>query len=252
MTRISERDLILPALFVIKVYGEVNTSVLISELIDIFKPTGEDAEILKDRTDTKFSQIARNLVSHHKIDQEGLGYTEFSDRIHKITKTGLEYLEENIEAVEYLIENGFEYGDMVRGANYIDKGKSDKKGIETFDENIVITEGIKTTRKATNYTRSNRLRNAAIHHYQNREGRILCSVCGFDFRNIYGELGEGFIEIHHIKPIIKYSDEEYDKFLPDALKNLRPLCSNCHRMVHRDKSAAISIDELKRLLEKGK
>ena len=32
-------------------------------------------------------------------------------------------------------------------------------------------------------------------------GKLACEVCNFDFKYMYGELGEGFIECHHIKPI---------------------------------------------------
>lgn len=60
MARISEKDLVLPALYVIKNHDKATTSVLIKELTEAFKPTGEDAEILAGRTDTKFSQKVRN------------------------------------------------------------------------------------------------------------------------------------------------------------------------------------------------
>ncbi len=61
--RIEEKQLILPALYIIWRDGPVSTSKLIEELTAVFHPTGEDAEILAGRNDTKFSQKVRNLKS---------------------------------------------------------------------------------------------------------------------------------------------------------------------------------------------
>lgn len=33
-----------------------------------------------------------------------------------------------------------------------------------------------------------------------------CVICGFDFERVYGELGKGFIEIHHTKPLSGIED----------------------------------------------
>lgn len=34
-----------------------------------------------------------------------------------------------------------------------------------------------------------------------KNGRLYCELCGFDFEKVYGELGRGFIEGHHINPV---------------------------------------------------
>ena len=57
-----------------------------------------------------------------------------------------------------------------------------------------------------------------------------CKVCGFDFALFYGTLGEGFIEVHHRTPV-SHMGEGY---VLDPLRDLVPLCSNCHQMVHRE------------------
>ena len=64
--RIEEKMLILPALYIVKRNGKATTSDLIAELTYVFNPSGEDAEILVGRNDTKFSQKVRNLVSHRE------------------------------------------------------------------------------------------------------------------------------------------------------------------------------------------
>ena len=58
------------------------------------------------------------------------------------------------------------------------------------------------------------------------------------------EIGKGFIEIHHTKPIFKYLDEDIENTLEQAVKNLAPVCSNCHRMIHRNWSKPLEIQQL--------
>lgn len=69
-SRIREGDLVIPALrqAASRPNGFVTTSDLIAELTELFQPTGEDAEILAGRTDSRFTQKVRNLVSHKKND----------------------------------------------------------------------------------------------------------------------------------------------------------------------------------------
>lgn len=64
--RTSEVELLKPALAYMATQpdGFARTSDLIDHLTRMFKPSGEDAEILEGRSDTKFSQKVRNLVSH--------------------------------------------------------------------------------------------------------------------------------------------------------------------------------------------
>lgn len=68
----------------------------------------------------------------------------------------------------------------------------------------------------------------------------VCAVCGMDFGKTYGEMGEGFIHIHHTTPISSIG-KGYEV---DYEKDLVPVCPNCHAMLHR-KDPPYSIDELK-------
>lgn len=90
--RISERDVLGPALDFLNDApdGFMTTSDLIAALEQQFQPEGEDAEILKDRSDTRFSQIIRNIVSHRKSATNliGAGYATY-DR----TRRGLRITE---------------------------------------------------------------------------------------------------------------------------------------------------------------
>jgi 5-methylcytosine-specific restriction protein A len=60
-------------------------------------------------------------------------------------------------------------------------------------------------------------------------GALPCEVCGFDFARTYGELGDRFIEAHHILPLAVAGKAT------TRLADLALVCSNCHRMLHRAK-----------------
>ena len=72
-----------------------------------------------------------------------------------------------------------------------------------------------------------------------------CVVCGFDFGVVYGELGKGFIHVHHLTKVASIG-QEYEL---NPEEDLRPVCPNCHSMLHRKKDV-ISIEELRSTLQK--
>lgn len=72
----------------------------------------------------------------------------------------------------------------------------------------------------------------------------VCVACGFDFSIVYGVLGEGFIHVHHLKPI--HTIGEAYVLMPE--EDLRPVCPNCHAMLHRKKDV-LSIEDLQSILK---
>lgn len=58
--------------------------------------------------------------------------------------------------------------------------------------------------------------------------KLVCEVCDFDFNKVYGEIGKGFIECHHIQPLSTYTTAQ-----KTTVDDLALVCSNCHRMLHR-------------------
>jgi 5-methylcytosine-specific restriction protein A len=73
---------------------------------------------------------------------------------------------------------------------------------------------------------------------------IRCKACDFDFAVAYGEIGEGFIEVHHIEPVSGIAHGT----IVDPARDLVPVCPNCHAMLHRRKPP-YSIDELRSILQ---
>lgn len=81
--------------------------------------------------------------------------------------------------------------------------------------------------------------------------KTTCQCCGFNFTERYGEIGEDFIEVHHLKPIS--SLESGSDVYYDVEKDFAVLCANCHRMIHRmirdKKGDIVTIDELRERLQ---
>ena len=74
-------------------------------------------------------------------------------------------------------------------------------------------------------------------------GDIKCSVCNFSFFDKYGIYGQDFIEAHHNTPISELTKETVMK-----ISDLSPVCSNCHRIIHR-KRPFLSIAQLREIVQ---
>jgi len=123
-------------------------------------------------------------------------------------------------------------------AEYNDK----PQGVSEPGTTAPQTEGKERTRIQTYYERKRELRAQAIKIHGTK-----CVVCGFDFGETYGPVGEGYIEIHHIVPHAAIKKEHG----VDPQKDLVPVCSNCHRMIHRSKEMWLSIEDLKKKIHEN-
>jgi len=74
-------------------------------------------------------------------------------------------------------------------------------------------------------------------------GQLACEVCKFDYQLVFGAHGYGFAECHHDRPLSKMVPGEKTK-----LSELRIVCANCHRMLHRGKQWPTLIELRKMLL----
>lgn len=225
--------------------GSITTTELIQKLRSIMKPSGEDLEILSERTDDKFSQKVRNLRAHSTFER--FGYAEYRGPARtgyvEITEKGKKHLTRNQNFLNYLLINDFTYQDLTANLKKIE-AKKDKRRIETFDENVIIQEGLKSITEETVYQRSKQLRDYAIAYYT-KHGGIDCNCCTFNFTDFYGkEIGKEFIEAHHIRPIFQYENENLIITIKKAVTNIMPVCSNCHRMIHRNWKKPLEIKVL--------
>ncbi len=72
-----------------------------------------------------------------------------------------------------------------------------------------------------------------------------CSVCDMEFGRTYGKLGNGFIHVHHHTPVSSRSKQ----YRVNPLKDLIPVCPNCHAMLHKGENPP-SVDQLRRILKR--
>ena len=113
---------------------------------------------------------------------------------------------------------------------------------DEIEKTWLIIEGAKQSVVVNRYERDPFARRACIEHWS-----PVCAVCGFDFKLFYGNIGDGFIHVHHLTPISSIKSE----YELDPVKDLRPVCPNCHAMLHK-KMPPFSIDEMKGLLSQRK
>lgn len=110
---------------------------------------------------------------------------------------------------------------------------------DEVDSEIEFSEG-KTKKVLVNsYERNTEAREKCIEHFGTN-----CQVCNFNFQEKFGDLGKNFIHVHH-KTEISTIGKEY---IVNPIKDLIPVCPNCHSMLHKRKPA-FSIEELKKIMQ---
>lgn len=126
---------------------------------------------------------------------------------------------------------------------YLARSQSILQPSELIPEELTNTEkvfeGAKKTITVNVYERDPRARQACISYWGHS-----CVICGFDFFAVYGQLGDGFIHVHHLTPIASIGTQ----YELDPVADLRPVCPNCHAMLHRTVPTK-EIDEIKAILK---
>jgi len=122
--------------------------------------------------------------------------------------------------------------------------KEDENAEDAIDSDLeeldsLEIEGDDISNTGTRRTRSQKARKVCIRHHGS-----ICVVCDFDFEKRYGKIGEGFIHVHHLEDVASKDG----KYAVNPKKDLRPVCPNCHAMLHKRKPA-MDIDELRNMLK---
>lgn len=99
-------------------------------------------------------------------------------------------------------------------------------------------EGAKTKVFVNKFERNQKARKLCLEHYGYN-----CQTCHFNFEKMYGEIGKDSIHVHHIIPISKIRKN----YQVDPIKDLIPVCPNCHLILH--KKNAPTVDQLKTKLK---
>lgn len=127
--------------------------------------------------------------------------------------------------------------------NYIDKHFNDyyAKGMfNDVDNEEKYHEGHIINTKVNRYERSSIARMKCIEYHGSK-----CAICDMDFGKRYGSVGEGFIHVHHLKPLHSIGQDCFVDYKNDLI----PVCPNCHAMIHRiENGESMSLQELKDIL----
>jgi hypothetical protein len=110
--------------------------------------------------------------------------------------------------------------------------------VEELPSEIEYVEGTARPVLMNAYERNRRAREKCLRHY----GRN-CAACGFNFEARYGGSAAGYIQVHHLVPIAKIGKE----YRLNPITDLRPVCPNCHAVIHRHEPP-FSIEDVKQML----
>lgn len=108
---------------------------------------------------------------------------------------------------------------------------------EVKDYNSLF-EGQKQKVYVNAFERNPKARKQCIEHYG-----ATCSICEFDFENTFGDIGKGFIHVHHLIPLSNLNR----KYEVDPIQDLLPVCPNCHAMLHTE-NPPLKPEELKEIV----
>jgi 5-methylcytosine-specific restriction protein A len=111
----------------------------------------------------------------------------------------------------------------------------DYKLAQEIDQNEMFVEGALSSITVNSFERDPVARSKCLefHGYK-------CTVCDFDFEKFYGYLGKNYIQVHHITPL----SEIRKNHEVNPVKDMVPVCPNCHAIIHRQKPA-LKINTLK-------
>ncbi|MCB0539633.1 MAG: HNH endonuclease [Chitinophagales bacterium] len=159
-----------------------------------------------------------------------------------------------------VLKNFESWTSSVKAFDIFGKFKKDQRNNQRFE--ILIHNSLlpKSLLKKTNIEKSNQatfdegfkkviakeitVRNRKVVSDAKMQHGVICTVCGFNFAKKYGTHGFGFIEMHHLNPL-------KDGQRKTTTDDLRPVCANCHRMLHKG-DRLLSIVELKQIIKNQK
>lgn len=195
------------------------------EIVEVLKDLGGEAHLKEICEQIKI----RGNKSNSTIKQT------VSDNIQRFSSDSTRF--QGKEDLFYSVEG---IGSGIWGLNHF---TVNRENVDLTEDDNGFPEGKKKLRLHIYRERKPKvIRKAKERFKQAHDGKVFCEVCGFDYSTKYGELGEGYIEGHHIIPV-----SELDENSTTKVEDIVLVCADCHRMLHR-KRPWLSKDELKQIL----
>lgn len=187
---------------------------------------------------SRFVGYLNNSLMVHLVKKNGKDGTKTTPAINKVLGNPCEYDKElEKDYLEFCNKLEVTPKKMVKTQRkywVLDEKQNKKYSTEYYEGNLQQV-------LVNKYERNPIARKRCIEKYG-----YICQICNMDFEKKYGELGKGFIHIHHIVPISTKKGEIH-KINPE--NSLIPVCPNCHAMLHKGK---LSIKKLKEIVDKQK
>ncbi|NQZ24525.1 MAG: HNH endonuclease [Colwellia sp.] len=148
---------------------------------------------------------------------------------------------------EFLLHINAKANDVIlleyRNSNlYIYNHEDIKVGLISSITEEELPEGAKQRITVNKYERNIKAKMKCIEKYGTS-----CVVCGFNSEDTYGYEAKNIIHVHHLNPIAKVG-EIYNV---DPEVDLRPVCPNCHAVIHRN-SGCDSIEKVRKMIDKNR
>ncbi len=102
-----------------------------------------------------------------------------------------------------------------------------------------LVEGAVRSITVNAYERNPQARRECIHAHG-----TTCWICGFSFGAVYGKVADGYIHVHHLRPLSEVNGE----YVVDPVNDLRPVCPNCHAVLHLGGECR-SIEEVRNMVK---
>lgn len=130
-----------------------------------------------------------------------------------------------------------------RAVSFFEEVARSQRNATGADEQAEVYPQIENRKRVRSHLQRERSKLLAV-ECKNRDG-YKCQVCGLSFKDVYGKLGKGYAEAHHLMPLAKLRDD-----VRTQLDDLITVCANCHRMLHRMDGVQEDIRKLKGIVKR--
>jgi 5-methylcytosine-specific restriction enzyme A len=116
-----------------------------------------------------------------------------------------------------------ELGEPLPQPEYLEVLKNAAPIPEEIPSDEEFREGAAVQVLVNRYESDPAARQVCIKHYG-----TTCIACGVSLAQLYGPEAEGLIHVHHLTPLANLGAQS----IVDPVRDLRPVCPNCHAVIH--------------------
>jgi predicted HNH restriction endonuclease len=193
-------------------------------------------KLLRDMKSRKEIEVAyRETAGKMSIEKYAGNLVDFFSKSRTLGEAKWLTLFSKFERSEKKIDGRWAYRPLNPSAIVVFPDEIDEEDAKT------LPEGAVTKRLVNKFERNAVARERCIKKY----GPI-CTVCGFSFGATYGTVVSGFIHVHHLLQL----SEVGTAYKVDPIADLRPVCANCHAVIHHRPGRAYTIEEVRSFLQR--